>query len=106
MPACDADAQTHDRRAGVSVVVLRCAAAALLVAALIALHRLHGHADYGRVPAWVFLIGLLFGWCLQRSRFCFFCMLRDGFENRDSRAALAMVAGVRLALPIRWWAER
>lgn len=53
--------------------------------------RLHHHEEYGFGDhPWVFLLGLLFGWVLQRSRFCFFCMLRDYFEGKDSRAALAM----------------
>lgn len=52
---------------------------------------LHNHEEYGfGTHAWVFLTGLLFGWVLQRGRFCFFCMLRDYFEGKDSRAALAM----------------
>lgn len=68
----------------------------LAAGALWGLARLHGHPDYGRASSWVFLVGLSFGWVLQRSRFCFFCMLRDLFEGKDSRAAL----GVLLALAV------
>ena len=59
---------------------------------------LHGSEDYGRASSWVFAIGLLFGWVLQRSRFCFFCMLRDLFEDRNSRTALAMLAALAVGI--------
>ena len=47
--------------------------------------------------AFVFLSGITFGVLLQRSRFCFFCILRDLFEDGDGRPAAglltALVAG-------------
>ncbi len=47
--------------------------------------------------AFVFLSGITFGVLLQRSRFCFFCILRDLFEDGDGRPATglltALVAG-------------
>lgn len=71
--------------------LLRLFALGLAVAAVYMTFRLHGHENYGRAASWVFLLGLAFGWVLQRARFCFFCMLRDLFEGKDSRAALAML---------------
>ncbi len=47
--------------------------------------------------AFVFLSGIAFGVLLQRSRFCFFCILRDLFEDGNGRPAVglltALVAG-------------
>ncbi|MCH7336100.1 YeeE/YedE family protein [Acinetobacter sp. NIPH 2699] len=40
------------------------------------------------------IIGALFGITLQRSRFCFYCIFTDFFENRDPRG----IVGVLLAL--------
>ena len=70
---------------------LRVFALGLAVLAVRMTFHLHGHDDYGRTASWVFLLGLAFGWVMQRARFCFFCMLRDLFEGKDSRAALAMI---------------
>ena len=76
----------------------RFAALALAGGAVYLLFRLHADPTYGRAGSWVFLIGLLFGWVLQRSRFCFFCMLRDGFEGRDSLAAIAMLLALAVGV--------
>lgn len=76
----------------------RGAAAVLAIAAVIILFRLHGDDRYGRSSSWVFLLGLAFGWVLQRSRFCFFCMLRDLFEDRNSRTALAMLGALAVGI--------
>ena len=73
---------------------------ALLLAAgggFIAL-RLFNHELYGRRESFTFLMGLLFGWTLQRARFCFFCMLRDLFSGRDSRAVLSVLLALAVGL--------
>jgi uncharacterized membrane protein YedE/YeeE len=70
----------------------------LAIAACGILFWLHGDDRYGRSSSWVFLLGLAFGWVLQRSRFCFFCMLRDLFEDRNSRTALAMLVALAVGI--------
>ena len=55
---------------------------------------LHEHEDFGRRVAFLLIAGALFGWFLQRSRFCFFCILRDLFENGDGRPALGILAAL------------
>lgn len=70
----------------------------LMLAAVWTLFRLHGDDRYGRSSSWIFLLGLLFGWVLQRARFCFFCMLRDLFEDGNSRTALAMLLALAVGI--------
>jgi len=88
---------THNR-AALRALLWRLLAALLAVHAVRAVLWLHATDSYGRASSWVFLIGLLFGWVLQRSRFCFFCMLRDFFEDRNSRTALAMLAALAVGI--------
>jgi len=84
--------------AGRSVLLWRGLAVLLFLVSVYALFRLHGDDRYGRSSSWVALTGLCFGWVLQRSRFCFFCMLRDLFEDRNSRTALAMLAALAVGI--------
>ncbi len=42
----------------------------------------------------ILIVGIVLGIALQRSRFCFFCVLRDYFEKRDSRGVLGIVAAL------------
>ena len=56
--------------------------------------RLDGHGALGRDPAFTVLAGAAFGMLLQRSRFCFFCILRELFEERDARGALGILAAL------------
>ena len=91
------DTEQH-RRAGIRTIVWRVLAAVLTLVAVRGLLWLHASEDYGRASSWVFFAGLLFGWVLQRSRFCFFCMLRDLFEDRNSRTAIAMLAALAVGI--------
>jgi uncharacterized protein len=76
-------------------IVLRIAAPALLLAAIVlAALRVDGLPGLGRDPAFTVSAGAAFGILLQRSRFCFFCILRDLFEVRDPRGALGIVAAL------------
>lgn len=64
--------------------------------------------DSGRALSFSLMTGLAFGIVLQRSRFCFFCNLRDLLERRDSGGVLAILvalgAGVVLyAVVIAAW---
>lgn len=45
----------------------------------------------GRTLAFALLAGALLGLVLQRSRFCFYCHARDGFEGGDPRGLLAIL---------------
>lgn len=56
--------------------------------------RLDGQPGLGRDPAFTVFAGAAFGVLLQRSRFCFFCILRDLFEDRDARGALGILAAL------------
>jgi uncharacterized protein len=56
--------------------------------------RLDGHGALGRDPAFTVLAGAAFGVLLQRARFCFFCILRELFEERDARGALGILAAL------------
>lgn len=52
-----------------------------------------GHPDAS--DAWLIAsLGLAFGIVLQRSRFCFFCILREYFEERDSRGLMGILAAL------------
>lgn len=53
-----------------------------------------GSAPGGRPLAFALGLGLVLGFVLQRSRFCFYCHARDYFEHRDSRGLLAIVAAL------------
>ncbi len=67
--------------------------ALLIVAALVAVG-LWLHEQLGRAEAWLLITGAAFGWLLQRSRFCFFCILREWFEERDPRGLLGILAAL------------
>ncbi len=50
----------------------------------------------------ILIAGVVLGVALQRSRFCFFCILRDYFEKRDSRGAMGIVAALAVG-SIGYW---
>jgi uncharacterized protein len=52
------------------------------------------HESMGRQLSFILISGALFGWVLQRSRFCFFCMLREWFEDGDPRGVLGILAAL------------
>ena len=64
--------------------------AGLVVAGL----RLHGSETYGRADSWALLSGVVFGFLLQRSRFCFYCGIREFIEERDARPVLGLLAAL------------
>ncbi len=66
-----------------------------LVIALVAIGLRIGDAlGIGPDPAFTLLAGALFGVLLQRSRFCFYCILRELFEDRDSRASYGLLVAL------------
>lgn len=54
-------------------------------------------SEYGASREWfILVIGVLLGVALQRSRFCFFCVLRDYFEKHDSRGVIGILAALAI----------
>ncbi len=74
------------------------AAVLVLLALLLAVRGLSGIPGEGRALAFSALAGGLFGWLLQRSRFCFFCVTRDWFERADPRGLLGILAALAIGL--------
>jgi uncharacterized membrane protein YedE/YeeE len=54
--------------------------------------------EFGREPAFAWTMGAAFGLVLQRSRFCFFCHLRDFWERRRAAGALALLVALAVGL--------
>lgn len=53
---------------------------------------------FGREPAFAWAAGAVFGLALQRSRFCFFCNLRDFVERREAGGVLAILLALAVGL--------
>jgi YeeE/YedE family (DUF395). len=53
---------------------------------------------FGREAAFAWVAGGAFGFVLQRSRFCFFCNLRDFLEHRIAAGALALLLAFAVGL--------
>ncbi|MET0263456.1 MAG: YeeE/YedE family protein [Rariglobus sp.] len=66
----------------------------LLTGLLVAGFHLHGSETYGRAASWALFSGAVFGFLLQRSRFCFYCGIREFIEERDARPVLGLLAAL------------
>ena len=55
-------------------------------------------AAMGREAAFSWIAGGVFGWVLQRTRFCFLCNLRDFLERREPAGALAILLALAVGL--------
>lgn len=55
-------------------------------------------AVMGREAAFSWIAGGVFGWVLQRTRFCFLCNLRDFLERREPAGALAILLALAVGL--------
>jgi hypothetical protein len=55
---------------------------------------LHDAAGYGAKASFSLLIGAALGVTFARGRFCFFCILRDWIEKRDSTGMFAILAAL------------
>jgi YeeE/YedE family (DUF395). len=64
----------------------------LFVGLVVVAWRLHDAESYGRAASWALLSGGVFGFLIQRSRFCFYCGIRELIEERDARPALGLLA--------------
>lgn len=69
--------------------------AALFVAILVSLP---ARDELGRPLPLALLLGGAFGWVLQRTRFCFFCLTRDWIDHRDPRGLVAVLAALAVGL--------
>jgi uncharacterized membrane protein YedE/YeeE len=69
-------------------------AAAVTLAVIIGAYALHDTPGYGARASISLLIGLSLGVVFQRGRFCFFCILRDYIENRNSGGMFAIVTAL------------
>ena len=55
-------------------------------------------AAMGREAAFSWIAGGVFGWVLQRTRFCFLCIFRDFIERREPAGALAILLALAVGL--------
>ncbi len=69
-------------------------AAGILLLIAAAYFYLSASERFGSQAAFVFLTGITFGILLQRSRFCFFCILRDLFEGKNGRPAAGLLTAL------------
>jgi len=69
-------------------------AVAVVALALLLAGQLSDVPGEGRELALSVLLGAGFGVVLQRSRFCFYCVSRDFFEQRDARGLLGILAAL------------
>jgi uncharacterized membrane protein YedE/YeeE len=73
-------------------------AAFLLLLSLGALGWWAHAAPGGRVPAFALVCGAVLGIAMQRSRFWFFCHIRDWLEEDDPRGVLAILLAIAVGL--------
>lgn len=66
----------------------------ILLAVLAGAHLLHDSQDYGARASLSLLIGAALGIVFERGRFCFFCILRDLIEDRNSSGMLAILSAL------------
>ena len=72
------------------------ALALLIVVALASFaYVLHGQGQPRLALSVVF--GMVFGITVQRARFCFYCMYRDWFDNRDSSGLFGLIVALAVA---------
>src|SRR5688572_15639085 len=64
----------------------------------IAAFMLHAQGGSGMRLSLSVVFGTIFGIALQRSRFCFFCMFRDWFDDRDPRGLLGLVLALAVGM--------
>lgn len=74
---------------------IRTGIALLIVAALIALANFLGTSEtYGSNASFSLLMGTALGIVFERARFCFFCIFRDGIENRITTPFLSIFSAI------------
>jgi hypothetical protein len=78
------------RRAALSLS----AAAAILAALVISAYVLQGMGGRGAPAALSLLLGAALSMVFERGRFCYFCILRDGIERRNTGPTYAILAAL------------
>jgi hypothetical protein len=66
----------------------------VLCGLILGAYLLHDADGYGAKPSLSLLIGAALGVTFARGRFCFFCILRDWIEKRDSTGMYAILAAL------------
>ena len=85
--------------ASVSLSLVRPAGfAALAIAVTIGAAAFALHANGQAALSLSVIFGAAFGFILQRSRFCFFCMFRDWYDDRDPRGLLGLVVALAVGI--------
>ncbi len=75
--------------------LLRWGVAAVLFAGVVwAGFHLYQLEEYGPSSTWALVSGALFGYLLQRSRFCFYCGLHEWIVNRSGNGVLGLLAAL------------
>lgn len=69
-------------------------ALAVLLVVLSGAHLLFDSRDYGARASFSLLVGAALGFVFQRGRFCFFCILRDFIEERNSTGLFAILTAL------------
>jgi uncharacterized membrane protein YedE/YeeE len=72
--------------------------AAVSIALLLVIASLQLANNYERELSLSLILGGLFGFLLQRSKFCFFCITRDFVEERNSFGLLGLIAALAVGL--------
>jgi uncharacterized membrane protein YedE/YeeE len=73
-------------------------AVAVALGVIYAAHRAGASRAWGGAGGLAVLGGAVFGYLLQRSRFCFFCVVRDLAEERDGRGVLGIVVALAVGM--------
>lgn len=74
--------------------LVRSSGALVLIALILAAYALHDTPGHGANASLSLLIGTALGIVFQRGRFCFFCILRDFIEKRNSAGLYAILAAL------------
>ncbi len=78
-----------------NTAAVRVGLAGLIAAALLALaFSLHDTPGRGAAASFSLLVGVALGVIFQRGRFCFFCILRDYIEHRNSSGMFAILSAL------------
>ena len=73
-------------------------AAAVLIGLAAAILLVGRHAEPAAQLQLSLILGVAFGFVLQRSRFCFFCIWKDWLDRRDPQGLLGIVAALGVGL--------
>lgn len=80
-------------------MTFRITLAAVIAAALgAAAYWLAREPGDGQALSLSLVFGALFGFVLQRSRFCFFCMFRDWFDEGDPRGLIGLIVALAVGI--------